>query len=70
MIDFRLEAEKLMAETAPASKGGLGIPVKQWRKEYGDTQCFQEQRDFIAGWLKNFARRVQAEAKKERKRPC
>lgn len=70
MIDFTLEAEKLMAETAPASKGGLGIPLAQWRKEYGDSQCYREQRDFIAGFLKRLIRRAQAEEKKGRKRPC
>ncbi len=68
MIDFTLEAEKLMAETAPSAKGGLGIPLEKWRKEYGESQCFREQRDFIAGFLKRLVQRAKAESKKERKR--
>ncbi len=68
MIDFTLEAEKLMAETAPSAKGGLGIPLEKWRKEYGESQCYREQRDFIAGFLKRLVQRAKAESKKGRKR--
>lgn len=65
MLDFTLEAEKLMAATTSNEEGGLGMPVAEWREFIGDRPDTIEERDRVAQWLHGFTRRALCELQQE-----
>ena len=68
MIDFKLEAERLMAATMPNSEGGIGMKLSEFRDVYGDRPNIAEERDLIALRLEDFLRRSIRELEEEQAR--
>lgn len=57
-MDFKREAERLMAATTPNFEGGIGMRPSEWRDIYGDRPETIEDRDLIALWLEDFLSRA------------